>query len=390
MSELTTSEVIASLFSNYSAVYYVDVDTSEVQFINLGERISTYMGEVYKTKKTMMEYATIYAEKLVLPEYREAFLREVNPQNLVKQLADKDYYIYTYLGDKNGNPNYYRMRAAKVNGSLKKLVIGFADVDEEIRKEEELKRTLKATAEKLEQANNAKTRFLTNISHELNTPLNAMCGYSTIAEMRIRKMDDPDKKLISAVENIATSAKHMNYMVQNILDVAEMERGARPLQEGVCNLKSMAKELVVIFEEDAKAKEVSICPDLSGIDHAKVWGDQIKINRVLMNLLGNAVKYSKPGGYVYLNFTEKAINANESEFEIHVEDNGQGMDPEYVAHCYEIFSRERDSVESGITGFGLGLSIVKSNLDQMRGRINIESEKGIGTKVTVSIPLKLV
>lgn len=387
--EISVADIIGSLCSNYSAVYYVDVKTQEVKFLSLGARINCYMGDEYKQKKTMMEYATIYAEKLVLPEWRAKFLHEVDTVNLVEKLADRDYYNFTYLGDKNGKPNYYRMKAAKLNGDINKLVIGFADVDEEVRREEEIKRILEENSKKLEFASSIKNRFLTNVSHELNTPLNAMIGYGTIANMQLKKNPESNEKIVRAIDNINVAAKQMNLLVQSLLEVAEMENTQGVLNESACSVNELVSDLRVLFDKEAEEKSISICVDLSNIEHDNVICDRVKLNRVFVNLIGNAIKYSNRGGYVYLSVVEKCKAEGTSNYTIYIEDNGIGMGPEFVTHIFDIFSRERNLEECGISGTGLGLVIAKKNVEMMKGSIDIQSEKGLGTKAIVSIPLKI-
>lgn len=376
--------IIRALSSNYNAVYYVDTVSGDVEFLQIGARIQSYMGETYKLKMSIQEYAGAYAEKLVYPEYRDEFVRQLEPANLREMLKDKPYYTYNYVGDKNGLPCYFQMKATKIGDDDTKLVIGFADIDMECREDEENKRIMKAALAEIEEASKVKSRFLTNISHDLLTPLNAISGFSAIASMDVSDEDTVKDSLHSIEE----ATRNMSYLVQSILDLSVMENGQLELQEVPCDLADAFREVKTVIRAAAKEKDINFEATTDTPDR-KVICDINRVTRMFMNLLGNAIKFTEKGGTVRCDIRETANDGRMASYEVVVSDTGIGMSEEYLGHLFEMFSKERTSTESGISGCGVGMTITKQIVDKMGGTIRVKSKKGEGTVFTVNLSARL-
>jgi len=385
--EISAAEIIEALCSNYNAVYFYDVKAEEVFILSLGERIASHMGDTYKTQMSYMEYVKIYADKLVSPDYREEFLKELEPENLVKKLADRQYYIYTYLGDKNGKPNYFQMKATKVKDNPNHLVIGFADVDSEVRKEEETKRLLRETAEKLRSINEIKSYLLSSVSEDLSGTISAMKDYGYLAQVGIGDAD-ATKSLETVVDNINAAVKQMNAIAQNIFDISQLEKEQQPQEDQLCSIKDLFKEVQRIHKDELDKKSISLCLDLANVEHDRVFTNKNRFIRLMAALLNNSVQYARENGYLYLAIIEKSAGAIDSNYEIRIEDNGEGMPQETVKAICDFFRKGEGSFSDEGLENSMEITVIKMILKQLKGTLDVESEQGTGTKFILNIPFK--
>ena len=249
------------------------------------------------------------------------------------------------------------------------------------RAKDELGKALK----KAEDANRAKTIFLNNMSHDIRTPMNAIVGFSDLLE---KELVDQEKAK-EYVTKIKSSSNFLLSLINNVLEVARIESGKTELHEEVKNMKELHEEVVSIFQEQMKSKEITFTHSLD-ITHKYVLLDSTKLREILLNILSNALKYTLNGGTVDYSMKEiPSQEGNKATYRIVVLDTGIGMSKEFLANIFDEFSRERTTTESGVIGSGLGMSIVKQLVDLMNGNIEIESEKGKGTKVTINLSFKI-
>ena len=249
------------------------------------------------------------------------------------------------------------------------------------RAKDELGKALK----KAEDANRAKTIFLNNMSHDIRTPMNAIVGFSDLLEKELVGQE----KAKEYVTKIKSSSNFLLSLINNVLEVARIESGKTELHEEVKNMKELHEEVVSIFQEQMKSKEITFTHSLD-ITHKYVLLDSTKLREILLNILSNALKYTLNGGTVDYSMKEiPSQEGNKATYRIVVLDTGIGMSKEFLANIFDEFSRERTTTESGVIGSGLGMSIVKQLVDLMNGNIEIESEKGKGTKVTINLSFKI-
>lgn len=378
------AEIINAL-CEYSAVYLIEVETRKVGFLQIGNRIESHMHDAYQELHEMEWYANVYAERMLFPEQRPEFVATVTTENIVRHLQDKDVYEYVYIGNKDGAPNYFKMTAKSVNNGSH-LIVGFADVDKEIRREQKEKELLENTIERVEKANETKLALLRNVSHELNTPLNAIVGFSLIAE---KNSSDADI-VRESVKKISAAANQLTALVSNMLDMSDAETNDAIVDNKLCDIVELVENIADFYKGPAGDRNVYLTTDTLGVMNREVYLDRNRLHRIISNLIGNAITYSKDNGFVRLSLREKANQSTKNRicYEIEVEDNGIGISEEYLERIYEMFSREKTSTENGISGLGLGLSIVKRNLDILNGTITISSRKDIGTKCTVNVSFK--
>ena len=235
-------------------------------------------------------------------------------------------------------------------------------------------------------ANRTKTRFLANMSHDIRTPMNAIVGFTTLAASRI----DQPERVQEYLGKIQSSSAHLLSLINDILDMSHIESGKVSLDEQPYNLVDLLEDLYSIIQAETSARQLYFTVDTTGVRHADVRCDKLRINQILLNLLGNALKFTNPGGFVKVKVDElDGAPAGYGRYRFIVSDTGIGMSPEFVEHIFDPFERERTSTISGIQGTGLGMTITKNLVDMMHGSIAVKSVQGKGTAFTIELTLQL-
>ena len=236
------------------------------------------------------------------------------------------------------------------------------------------------------QFNRAETIFLNSISHDIRTPLNVIIGYTALASAHVNEAQEVKRYL----SKIQTASKHLLLLVNDVLDMSHIESGTLKLEHAPVYFPDVLEDLKSIVQTDISAKQLEFHVDTKNMVHKNVITDKLRLNQVLLNILENAVKYTRPGGKICFQIQE--LKGQESEFakyEFRVKDTGIGMSEEFIEHIFEPFSREQTSTVSGIEGTGLGMAIVKKIVDRMGGTIAVKSRQGEGTEVRVILLFKV-
>ena len=236
------------------------------------------------------------------------------------------------------------------------------------------------------QFNRAETIFLNSISHDIRTPLNVIIGYTALASAHVNEAQEV-KKYLSKIE---TASNHLLLLINDVLDMSHIESGTLKLEHAPVYLPDVLENLKAIIQTDSSAKQLKFCADTKNMVHKNVITDKLRLNQVLLNILENAVKYTRPGGKIYFQIRElEEQEPGFAKYEFCVKDTGIGMSEEFIAHIFEPFSREQTSTVSGIEGIGLGMAIVKKIVDRMGGTIAVKSRQGKGTEVIVILKFKV-
>ena len=239
-----------------------------------------------------------------------------------------------------------------------------------------------------ESASKAKSTFLSNMSHDIRTPMNAIIGFATLALDDIRD----GKKVEDYLSKILSSSKHLLGLINDILDMSRIESGKVVLEEQETDLVTTLQELQSIMEGQAKERKLKLHVDYSNLRDRHVFCDKTRLNQVMFNLLANAVKFTSEGGSIWLTMSQLEPTCEVEDraiYEIRVKDTGIGMDKAFIKHIFEPFERERTSTVSKIQGTGLGMAITKNIVDMMGGTIEVESQKGVGTEFIIRLELRL-
>ena len=248
----------------------------------------------------------------------------------------------------------------------------------------EINRQMQEAVASKEKANEAKTTFLLNMSHDIRTPMNAITGYS---RMMSKKITDPE--LLHYLDRIEQSGSLLLSIINNVLDMSRIESGKMELDENYDEAGDIVNGVCEVFEEEAVKKNLTLLHS-ADVEHSHILCDRTKMQQLLTNLISNAVKYTPPGGTITITTKEKPCEKpGYVLFETVVKDTGIGISEEFLPHLFELFSRERDTTSAKVVGSGLGMAIVKSLVDLMHGTIHVDSEPGKGTAFTVTIPHKI-
>ena len=237
-----------------------------------------------------------------------------------------------------------------------------------------------------ETANRAKSTFLSNMSHDIRTPMNAIIGFTTLAVGNI----DDKKKVQDYLGKILSASNHLLSLINDILDMSRIESGKIQLEETEVSLSEVLHDLKTIVSGQIHAKQLELYMDVMDVTHENVYCDKTRLNQVLLNLLSNAIKFTPAGGTVSVRLRQYPGTKRGSEmYEIRVKDNGIGMSPEFVQKIFSPFERERTSTVSRTQGTGLGMAITKNIVDMMGGTIEVQTEQGKGTEFIVCLPLRI-
>ncbi|MBD5458854.1 MAG: response regulator, partial [Lachnospiraceae bacterium] len=260
------------------------------------------------------------------------------------------------------------------------------DITEQVRKQREQTQALQDALMQAQHANRAKTTFLSNMSHDIRTPMNAIIGFSTIAVSHIDNKD----QVLDCLQKVLSSSNHLLSLINDVLDMSRIESGKVQIKEQECNISELIHNLVNIIQPQVKAKQLELFIDTMEVVNEDVIADPLKLNQVFINLLSNAVKYTPAGGTVSFRIMQKTtFRHGYGDYVFIIKDNGIGMSPNFVEHIFEPFERESTVTQSGIQGTGLGMAITKNIVEMMNGTISVESEMGKGSTFTIEFGLKL-
>jgi len=332
-----------------------------------------------------------WCESKVSKDSRETFLHKFSRQYFLKAYERGEYQLEiefdTVIG--RGVPVTLRNTALLVKDDESGDIIAMVNArDVTAQREEEHKKreALRAAYEAANRANSAKSEFLARMSHDIRTPMNAIIGMTAIAEMHL----DDKERVADCLGKITVSSKHLLGLINEVLDMSKIESGKVDLQEEDFVLPDLIDNLLTMCKPQIKAKNHELTVSIHGIENEKVVGDSQRIQQSFMNLMSNAIKYTPEGGKIRLSITEKLTGKpGIGCYEFIFEDNGIGMSREFQKSMFEPFSRAEDERVEKVQGTGLGMAITKNIVQMMNGTIDVESELNKGTKITVTIYLKL-
>ena len=248
------------------------------------------------------------------------------------------------------------------------------------------KAVLEEKLHKAEAAERAKTMFLSNMSHDIRTPMNAIIGFTTLAQTNI----DKKERVQEYLGKILSSGNHLLSLINDILDMSRIESGRLNIEEKECSISDIFRDMRNIIQTQMQTKQLNFFMDTIDVVDEDIYCDKLHLNQVLLNLLGNSIKFTPAGGSVSLTISQKpGAPQGYGRYEIRVKDTGIGMSPEFAVHIFEPFEREKTSTVSGITGTGLGMAITKSIVDTMGGTIELETAPNKGTEFIVTLEFRL-
>ena len=297
--------------------------------------------------------------------------------------SEQQEWDFEYVHQKTGEQRWFHVVAmgSEVNRK-KKYILVMSDRTSDRKMNQALSEAVHAA----ETANRAKSTFLSNMSHDIRTPMNAIIGFTTLAVSNI----DDRKKVRDYLGKILSASNHLLSLINDILDMSRIESGKIQLEETEVSLSEVLHDLKTIVSGQIHAKQLELYMDVMDVTHENVYCDKTRLNQVLLNLLSNAIKFTPAGGTVSVRLRQYPGTKRGSEmYEIRVKDNGIGMSPEFVQKIFSPFERERTSTVSRTQGTGLGMAITKNIVDMMGGTIEVQTEQGKGTEFIVCLPLRI-
>ena len=383
------NSMITAMASDYRSVYHVDLDTDDAVCYRADPGDPEHMTE--GVHFPFHEMFRQYCEKHVDENDREGFLSFIDPDNIRSALEAEKIIAYRYLAHRGEEEYYEMLRMAGVRHPADRddhivhaVGIGFTVIDAETRRAIEQNRTLQTALAAAKEANRAKTAFLSNMSHEIRTPMNAIIGLNNLAMHHPALPEETREQL----EKIGVSARHLLSIINDILDMSRIESGRMSIKSEEFSFQELLQQVDTIISGQCRDKglvyECRVGEEIRDL----YIGDNIKLRQILINILGNAVKFTPEGGKV--TFTVEMLTRMGSNVTLRftIRDTGIGMSPEYLPKLFDTFSQEDASAANRYGSTGLGMPITKSLVELMNGRIEVESEKGAGTTFTVTLTLK--
>ena len=382
------TKMITALASDYWSVYYLDLDRNEGVCYQAHEDLEN--GLKVGDRFSYLEAVNAYARANIKEEYVEEFLNFIQPDNVKAKLKEQRVITHRYMVHRHGRDIWEEVRFAGVRHPEDREdhlvhMVGacFVDVDLETRKNMEQQQALQEALKEAESASKAKTAFLSNMSHEIRTPMNAIIGLDNIA------LNDPSisDQTREHLEKIGTSAHHLLSITNDILDMSRIESGRLTIKNEEFSFSKALEQVNTIISGQCRDKGLHYeCRTKGQIDEYYI-GDDMKLRQVMINILGNAVKFTPEGGAVSFEIEDIARMGNKAALRFTISDTGIGMSKEYLPKLFDAFTQEDSSRTSRYGSTGLGMPITKSIVELMNGTIEVESEKGKGTTFIVTITL---
>ena len=359
-----------------------DLENDRYRFYNLqGEMIYAPTGTYHDfVEQVAVRYKTL--------EPLAAMDALFSPENIRRNLqGENDIYKFEYC---SMDENTYKIASfipLEWNGTkLVKALLASMDVSQEKKAEIESHKALKDAYRAAENASCAKTEFLSNMSHDIRTPMNAIVGLTAIAGANIESQD----RVVECLGKITKSSRHLLGLINEVLDMARIESGRMSLAEEDFSLPELVDNLLTLTKPAIDEHHHQLEVHVEHIEHEAVCGDSLRIQQVFVNLMSNAIKYTPDGGSITFSIKEKPNGFSELGcYEFSIEDNGIGMTPEFQKIMFEPFSRADDHRTTKVQGTGLGMAITRNIVNLMNGNIQVESAPNKGTKITVTVYLKL-
>ncbi len=378
--ERISNEVLMAISKVYYAIFRIDLKEDFYEEIASDSKVHHLTGKQGKASTEMVELCRSF----VVPEYQERIMKFFDIHTLADRLRHEETIAEEYLAkDGNWHTARFIVKRREENGEVSHVLYVTRLISDEKRREE----NWIAIAEAAEKANQTKTDFLRHMSHDIRTPINGILGMIEIADRHkddVEKLQECRAKVLGAMEYLLS-------LVNNVLDIGKLETSEIILEHKPFDLVPLLMKQLPVIEMQAGDNGVRFFggKDMSVIRHRYLIGSPVHLNRILMNLASNAIRYNRKGGKVTVYCTEISSDESQAVYQFVCEDTGMGMSKEFQKQAFEPFSQEGKKSLSTYKGSGLGLSIVKQIVDQMHGTIDMKSEENVGTKFVITLPFEI-
>ncbi len=377
-------DIVLGLSSDYQAIYFVNLENDDYEDYGVSGEYKERIATQFENNRNFFEDFIINGDRVICPEDRAEVYHMLSKEYIIEQLSKKKSYSFNYRLQFGDIEKYYLCKVIRVaddNEKNTRVIIGIFDDDGRIKKETEQKNALMDALKLAENSSNAKTVFLFNMSHDIRTPMNSIIGFTNLAKKHI---DDKDY-LLECLEKISISGNHLLSLINDVLDMSRIESGKLQITPMPKSILDINNQITSIVQEMAIKKSIAFNTRLINVEQEWINCDALHLNQVLLNILSNAINYTNPGGKIEYSVEQKEINNDKVELVLKVKDSGIGMSEEFLEKIFDEFERENNSTDSGVQGTGLGMSIVKRLVNMMNGTIEIQSKRGVGTEVTITL-----
>ena len=385
--QLRRLEIIEGLSIDYVSIFYVDLDKNWIKAYRVSSRFAKTFPEE-RTVREFMGFDADYINEWVYPDDRELVKDISNPDFIRQKLSENKAFHLSYRIYRDNKVTYIQLRVVNVGSEehISQIVMGYRNIDDEIIQEMQQKRLLAEALNEATFANKAKNLFLSNMSHDIRTPMNAIVGFTSL----IKKNIHDQEKVAGYLDMISASSDQLLQLLNDVLEISRLESENVHVEESECSLVDITHQVQMNMIAKAAEKDIMLTLDISRLKHDMVSADRAKLTQILTSLVDNAVKYTKDGGWVTITVMEaqkESEQSNHVTYQFIVEDSGIGIDEEFLEYIFEPFEREKNTTLSGIHGTGLGLTIAGKLVEKIGGTIDVSSVVGRGSKFIVTLPL---
>lgn len=365
--------IATRLTSDYSFIAVIDVKAGDLNVYKAEKE-----GEITAALSEAKSFSEVSALIAAHAADREDWLKKSSFDSITEGIKKQTLYNVSVQTSSRKNPRTLQFTFADVAAPQrgKSYIFAMRDITETVINEVRRKELLEDALERAELANNAKTTFLSNMSHDIRTPMNAVMGFTALA---LKHLDDKEKTK-DYLGKISSAGSNLLSLINNVLDMSRIESGRLNLNLTPGYIEAVISDVESILHERISEKKINYTHDLSALSKTRVLFDSLHLNQVLLNLIDNAIKYTPEGGSVSLSVREvPSVKSGFVRCEFTVTDTGIGISKDFLPHVFEPFAREHTTTVSGIQGSGLGLPIVKNIADMMGGKISVQSKPGKGS-----------
>ncbi len=382
-------QVINALGSEYKSLYLIDSEKNTWSIFKTdGSMLIQNALDRASVSDNYDEAIRIYIKSFVAEEDREYFLKHANLKSLLAETPEVGIYSLNYDRIVGDGQQHWQANTAKFTADDGKvyLVIGFRDVHDIVEKQISQENALRDALLLANRASRAKTTFLSNMSHDIRTPMNAIIGFTSLAQMHL----DQKELVADYLAKIETSSAHLLSLINDVLDMSRIESGSVKLDEKPVHVPKLLRDLSSMIQGLADSRQQNLHIDIRNVQNEDIIIDKLRLNQVLLNVISNAIKFTPVGGDIIIRLSERpCLRKGYATFEFTVRDNGIGMSEQFVGRVFDTFAREHSSTVSGIQGTGLGMAITKNIVEMMGGQITVESHEGEGTQFNITLDVKL-
>ena len=375
--------VINALGHAYSSISLVNIKTEEIEIVKASKNMKPDQ-EGHMLSKAHQEELI---RQVIAEPFQEAYREFIDMSTVAKRLEKREMLSsIAQTADERWLTMIIVPQGYDKNGKLCTVLVANRDATEEKEREIAQDKNLRNALAAAEHANRAKTAFLSNMSHDIRTPMNAIIGFTALATAHI----DNTELVLDYLKKIRTSGQHLLSLINDVLDMSRIESGSVEIEYAAVHLPDILNDLKTIIQGSSYSRQQKLSIDTQDILHEDIITDKLRLTQVLLNISSNAVKFTPVGGRISIRASEEPCKRDGFTTVIfRVKDNGSGMSPEFRKHVFDSFSREHTVTENGIGGTGLGMAIAKNIVDMMGGTLQVESEVGKGTEFTVALECEI-